>query len=173
MKSLDREQLAALLKDQRIKQRLARELRFVPEDIPDWENIDMLAIATRSGAEGVLLVQTDKFYIVPYQLTTGIKDKSTGRSKPITCDLCYTWQQGGKAGRITLRRAEDDHTFTYLCCADLRCSLHVRNLTSESTLSRTQLHEDITPEQRIARLKRKLDEILQTIGASPAASIDE
>lgn len=168
MKSLDREQLSILLKEQHIKQRLVRELRFVPEDITDWENIDMLAVTTRSGAEGVLLIQTDRLYVVPYQLSTGIKDKSTGRSRPITCDLCYTWQQGGKAGRITFRRAEDDHTFTYLCCSDLRCSIHVRSLTSESTLSRTQLHEDITTEQRIARLKRKLDEILLTIGASPA-----
>jgi hypothetical protein len=40
-------------------------------------------------------------------------------------------------------------------------------LTPESTLSRTQLHEDITTEQRIIRHIRKLDEIIQTLANQP------
>jgi hypothetical protein len=167
MQSLDREQFATLLKQQRVKPRLVRELRFVPEDIVHWHNLELLTIGTRSGAEGVLLAQTTGFYLLPYEMSKGMADKATGRSRAITCDFCYTWQQGTKAGRITFRRPSDDHTFTYLCCGDLRCSLHVRNLTPESTLSRTQLHEDITTEQRILRLKDKLDRIITTIGISP------
>ena len=167
MKSLTREQFSSLLKEQRIKTRLVRELRFNPDEITDWDDREMLAVGTRSSAEGLLLVQTDSFYVIPYELNTGIADKTSGRSKPITCDFCYTWQRGGNAARITFRRASDNHTFSYLCCGDLRCSLHVRNLTPESILSRTQLHEDITTEQRIVRHMRKLDEVILTLGAKP------
>ena len=168
MHSIDRDQFAALLKDQRIKSRLARELRFKPEDISEWVHLELLAVGTRSGAEGLLLIQTENFYVLPYELTTGITDKSTGRSKPITCDLCYTWQPGGNAASITFTRPADSHTFTYLCCADLQCSLHVRNLTPEAIVSRSQLHEDITVGQRIIRLKRKVDTILATLDLTPA-----
>lgn len=169
MKSLDREAFAALLRQERVRPRLARELRFVPEEIDNWDNLDMLAITTRSKNEGVLLVQTDNLYMVPYELSVGLKDVATGRTKPVVCDFCYTWQRGGKSGQITFRRASDGHALTFLCCADLRCSLHVRNLTQEATLSRTQLHEDITSEQRIARLKDKLSRVITTLGAQPAA----
>lgn len=130
----------------------------------------MLAVSTRSKAEGILLVQTTDFYLFPYELTVGLKDKATGRTKPVTCDFCYTWQQGSKAGRITFRRTSDDHTFTYLCCADLQCSLHVRTKTVDALLSRTQLREDMTDEQRVLRLEEKLQRLLKTIAAQPIAN---
>lgn len=171
MKSFSREEFSALLKEQRIKSRLSRELRFVPEEIDSWDDLDMLAVGTRSGREGVLVVQTDNFYMLPYELSVGLKDASTGRTKPVVCDFCYTWQRGGKSGRITFRRASDDHTFTFLCCADLRCSLHVRNTTPEAILSRTQLHEDITTEQRLARLQDKLKRVIKILGAQPGTPI--
>lgn len=167
MNTVSREELSSLLKTQRIKSRLARELRFIPEEVHNWDDLEMLAVSTRSNAEGVLLVQTDDFFMLPYERATGLKDKVTGRSKPVTCDFCYTWQQGGKAGRITFRRKSDDHTFTYLCCADLRCSLHVRGLTAESMLSRTQLHENLTNERRIARLKENLNAIITMLSYQP------
>jgi len=167
MKSLNREQFSTLLKVQRITTRLTRELRFVPEIIDSWDELEMLAVPTRSNKEGLLLLQPDAFYAFPYELTTNLADRATGRSKPITCDFCYTWQQGGKAGRITFRRKTDDHTLTYLCCSDLRCSLHVRDKTTEARLSRTQLHEDITTEQRIARLKDKLHILISALDLQP------
>jgi hypothetical protein len=170
MKSLDRERFSSLLKTKRVKLRLARELRFIPESITHWEDLEMLAIGTRSNTEGLLLIQVDDFYMLPYELTIGLKDKATGRSKPITCDFCYTWQQGGKAGRITFRRTSDDHTFTYLCCADLRCSLNVRDKTAEALLSRTQLHEDLIEEQRVARLDNKLRRVITMLGCQPVIS---
>jgi|ADGO01.1.fsa_nt_gi hypothetical protein len=172
MNSLDRESFAVLLKQERIKPRLARELRFVPEEIDNWNDLDMLAIAARSKNEGVLLIQTDNLYVIPYELSIGLKDIATGRAKPVVCDFCYTWQQGGKSGRITFRRESDGHTFTYLCCADLRCSLHVRSITSEAAFSRTQLHEDLTTEQRIARLKDNLKQLVITIAIQPAVQAD-
>lgn len=92
MQSFDREQFASLLKEQRIRPRLARELSFVPETVADWNNIELLSVSTRAENEGLLLVQTDGFYLLHYELTRGMTDKLTGRSKPVTCDFCYTWQ---------------------------------------------------------------------------------
>lgn len=172
MKRLDRESFATLLRQARIKPRLMRELRFVPEEIDNWDDLEMLAVPTRSKNEGVLLTQLDDLYIIPYELSIGLKDTATGRAKPVVCDFCYTWQQGGKSGRITFHRASDGHTFTYLCCADLRCSLHARNLTPEAALSRTQLHEDLTAEQRIARLKDNLKRLVITLAIQPAVQAD-
>ena len=166
MRQLSRDLFAEILSVQRISRRLVRELRFVPEEIADWSEREMLAIGTRSKAEGLLLVGLDGLYALPYELVVGLKD-SNGRAKPIICDLCYTWQQGGKAGRITFRRKSDGHAFTYLCCGDLNCSLHVRDKTPESTLSRTQLREDITADQRIKRLRLKLADIIATLDAQP------
>lgn len=168
MNSLDRQQFTTLLKAQRVRPRLVRELRFAPEAIDDWSDRELLAITTRSPAEGVLLVQTSELYLVPYELTTKIADKATGRSKAIICDFCYTWQRGGNAGRITFQRARDGHSFTFLCCADLDCSLHVRGRTAAAALSRAQLHEDLEPEQRVARLTKKLQAVLTLLERSPA-----
>ncbi|HSX31400.1 MAG TPA: FBP domain-containing protein [Candidatus Saccharimonadales bacterium] len=165
MKALSREEFAVLLKEQRVRPRLVQDLRFAPEEINDWEDLELLSVRTRSEAEGLLLIQLDSFYLLPYELTRGLRDTATGRSKPIICDFCYTWQQGGKISRITFHRASDDHRLSFLCCADLQCSRHIRNKTAESALSRTQLHEDITVAQRIERLKAKLQKLTGVLQA--------
>ena len=135
-----------MLKEQRIKPRLVRELRFTPEEITNLDDLDLLAIGTRSGAEGLLLIQMTNAYVIPYELTAGIADKATGRSKPITCDFCYTWQRGGNVACITFRRASDNHTshiYAAVICAAANVSeilhqkllYHARNCTKISQLS--------------------------------------
>jgi hypothetical protein len=167
MQALDREQLTQLLKAQRVRPRLVRDLRFVPEEITDWHNRELLAISTRSGAAGVLLIETGQSYVLPYELTTKIADKTTGRTKAVICDFCYTWQRGSNAARITFLRPSDSHSFTFLCCADLACSLHVRNLTPQASLSRSQLREDLSPAQRVQRLREKLDGLIALLDYPP------
>lgn len=150
----------------RIKPRLIKELRFTPEDITYPETREMLAITTRSGQEGVLLVElphAEYSTLIPFILSNRITDSRTGRSRSITCDLCYTWQAGSNAARISCERASHKASFTLLVCADLNCSLHVRGLTPQAALSRTQLREDITTVQRIARLHEKLSAFLKTL----------
>ncbi|HSH18286.1 MAG TPA: FBP domain-containing protein [Candidatus Saccharimonadales bacterium] len=94
-------------------------------------------------------------------MTRGILDKMTGRTIPVTCDFCATWQRGSDAARITFIHTNDEsHTYSFLCCADLECSRHVRNKTAAAVLSRTQLHEDMTPQQRIDRLSANIRKIL-------------
>jgi len=161
MQAITREQFARLVKDAHIRPRLVRDLRFVPEEITDWPDRELLAVTTRADTEGVLIAQLDELYVLPFEIKR-ITDKQTGRSRPITCDFCYTWQQGSNAASITFTLG-DDHARGFLCCADLDCSLHVRGKTAASVLSRSQLHEDITAEQRIERLRSKLRALLPTV----------
>lgn len=159
MKNISREEFLLLLKQARIKQRLQRELRFTPESIV-WQDREMLAITTRSGNEGILLIEQGSLVVVPFEIKRALTDTRTGRSKPITCDFCHTWQRGGNAASITFAR-DSQTSVTFLCCADLACSLHVRDRTPEAALSRTQLHEDMATVQRIARLRRNLHKITE------------
>jgi hypothetical protein len=158
MKPLSRDQLSQLLKQKHVKPRLVRDLRFVPEEMSDWADRELLAVRTRSGNEGVMLVQLEDLYLVPFQITSQTADKQTGRTRAITCDFCYTWQRGSNAATITF--SGEGKSYSFLCCADLGCSLHVRNKTAAATLSRSQLHEDLTAEQRVSRLKAKLQAVL-------------
>jgi hypothetical protein len=127
MRHINREEFEEIVRRASVKPRLRRELKFVPEDVASWEERELLAVADRTAKRGVLFIELDALlYVVPYQLHGRVADK-TGRSKPITCDFCYTWQAGGKAGRITFG-LEDERSLTFLCCADLQCSLHVRSM---------------------------------------------
>jgi len=160
MQQLTANEFDVLLQQAKIKPRLRRDIRFTLNAIADWEDRELLAISTKSGREGVVAIELDSnVSVIPYELLARVAD-TTGRSKPITCDFCHTWQRGGNAGRITFTRKSDGHTLTFLCCADLQCSLHVRGKTPQALLSRTQLHEDLTTEQRIERLRHKLRNLM-------------
>lgn len=164
MKPIDTDTFNELLRQWRVSRRLVRELRYAPDVIGNWEDRDFLAVTTRSGNEGVLVVpHGDTYALVLFWLTRRVVDTRTGKTKPIICDFCYTWQPGGSAAAITCTRQHGGHTFTFLCCGDLDCSLHVRDMTTAATRSRTQVREDITPEGRVDRLQRKLHMLLETL----------
>lgn len=112
----------------------------------------------RSGDQGVLVLEPDEtLYIIPFEITKGITNKRTGRSTPVICDFCKTWQPGGNVGRITFKKdPKSQNSTTYLCCADLDCSRNVRTKTNASLISRAQIHEDLTDDQRVERLKKWL-----------------
>lgn len=160
MKAIDREEFAELLRDTRIKPRLKRELRFVPEEIAHWELRDFLAVTNRSGSEGVLVAPLSKLYVLPFELHKRTANRM-GRVEAIICDFCATWQRGSNSATITFYK--DKSSVSFLCCADLLCSLHVRSKTSAATLSRTQLREQVSPEARIIRLHDRLEKILAEI----------
>jgi hypothetical protein len=168
MRRLDQESFANLIKRAGVQPRLRRELRFRPELAADWLTREMVAISDRSGNRGVLLIELDgQLYVTAYELLGKIADNQTGRLKPIICDLCYTWQRGIKAARITFVRSASLNAVAFLCCNDLNCSLHVRGLTPEAKLSRLQLPEDMTVDQRVDRLRRRLNEIVGRLGLNP------
>lgn len=156
MKLPESNELQASLKYIRIKPRIIRELRYVPSEILHAESRDFLAIMNKSHSEGVLLFE-NIFY--PFSLTKKAAS-STGRIDGIICDICATWQRGSNAARITFAKG-DRRSVSYLVCADLDCSLHVRDMTAESKLSRAQLREHISPDGRIERLYTNLSRLLQ------------
>lgn len=167
MHQISREQWQTIVKAARITQRLARNIRFNPEQ--HWKSREFITASVKSGNEGVFVAEVENgLYALAYTLKRSLTDTRTGRSKPVVCDFCCTWQRGGNAASITFTRT-DNTSVTFLCCADLLCSLHVRGLTPQATLSRSQLREDITDDERISRLRKRLATRIETIGAEPVA----
>lgn len=156
-----RPQLADLAKGN-VKPRLLANVKLPAEDMV-WKDAELVACWDKGEKKGILLIELDKTYIAPFELGGRIADSRTGRTKPVICDLCCTWQQGGKAATITCTRQSDGHTFTYLCCADLCCSLHIRDKTAQAALSRAQLRENCTLDQRRIRLRRRLQKLISTL----------
>ena len=171
MKKLSLDNFNQLMTDSSIKPRLKKELRFVTstENISDeeWHDRETLNITDRNGNKGVLLIELDEnLYIAPYELKTGIISSTTGKSQAVICDLCKSWQSGSRSGSITF--AIDRTTnVSYLCCEDLKCSLHIRNQTNAGHISRTQLREDLSIEQRIDRFKSRLQMIVTKLDLTP------
>lgn len=156
MNAITRDQFSELTSG--VRPRLRRELRFVPEEITDWEDRDFLAVTNKQGSEGVLIVPFLGDKAVPFSLQAR-KPNASGRIEAIICDICATWQRGTHSAVITFI-VDKTRSVSFLCCGDLDCSLHVRGKTDDARLSRTQLREQITPESRIARLHERLTSIL-------------
>lgn len=161
MKAITRQEFSDYIEVSTVKPRLRRELRFVPEEISDWQDRDFLTVTNRSGSEGVLLMESDSMQVVPFRLQPR-KPNQKGRVEAVICDLCATWQRGTHSAAITFPRG-DGSSLTLLCCGDLDCSLHVRGKTQAATLSRTQLREDISAEGRVMRLQERVTAVLDRI----------
>lgn len=155
MNAITREEFTELIASQKL--RLKRELRFVPEEIAGWEDRDFVAVTNRARSEGVIIT-ADREYVVPFRLQAR-KPNASGGVEPIICDLCATWQRGSNSAIISFRKERSSQSF--LCCADLDCSLHVRGKTTVSELSRTQLRENISAPRRIERLQSKFTAVIK------------
>ncbi len=174
MRKLSQEEFNELVTEASIKPRLKKELRFVTstENISDdeWAERELLAITDRNGNKGVLLVSLDAIsYVIPYELKSGIISSLTGRSQSVICDLCRTWQYGNKSGSISFTKSKTSRV-SYLCCEDLRCSMHVRTKTPEAHTSRAQLREDLSIDQRIDRLKTRLAHYIAELSIEPVST---
>jgi hypothetical protein len=160
MKEITRDEMSELLTNSRIKRRLREELRFVPEAVANWEDRDFLVVTNKSGSEGVLIISPAPFRIVPFGLQKRTAN-NTGRIEAVICDICATWQRGSNSAVITF--AKSTPSVSFLVCADLACSLHVRGKTVQSKLSRVQLRENMIPDARIKRLKLRLSRIVKAL----------
>ncbi len=156
MKNLTRTDVAELP----IKLRLKRELRFVPEEISDWEDRDFIAVMNKSKSEGVLIAELEKTYYAPFRLQKRAAN-AMGRVEAIICDFCVTWQRGPNSAVISFQK--DKSSVSFLCCGDLLCSFHVREKTNESKLSRTQIRETVSVEGKVQRLRNRLKAIFQEV----------
>lgn len=153
MNQLTNQIVTDLLRQASIPARLIKSLRFTMEAMSDWEDRDFIAIFNKAHTEGVLIAPLDTVFAVPFQLNKRPAN-AAGRIEPIVCDFCATWQQGSNSANIRFQKTHS--SVNYLVCADLQCSLHVRDKTDEAKLSRMQLREVITKEKRIERLCERL-----------------
>lgn len=129
-----------------------------------WSSRDMVGLPTKDGGSGVLLIELrNRLYSVFYEISP-LRDRAAGLTKPIICDFCKTWQAGGRAGSITFRlKRRSLDSVSYLCCLDLNCSLHIRDMTEAARSSRAQLREDITQEYRIERFGNSLSRLIKRL----------
>ena len=173
MRTLSQDSLNALVKETSIKPRVVSELKFaksVENLLSDWSNYELVAIFDRTNEKGILLLQPDtELYIVQYELSKKVIDFKTGRRRAIICDFCYTWQSGSNAASITFSIGKSKRKVRFICCADLQCSMHVRTLTKSSTMSRAQLRENMTNEDRVHRLKKRLHEKISQLDLQQVA----
>lgn len=175
MKTLSQEQFNHLMTQVDMKPRLKAELRFVASisdmTSDDWHEAELLGIASKSGNGGVLLLAPDDdIYAIPYELSRGITNRQTGRAQPIICDFCRTWQAGNNAGSISFKKDKRSvNSVSFLCCADLKCSQHVRGKTNASRVSKAQLREDLVNEQRVERLRTQLRQIIADLQTQPVS----
>ena len=166
MKAISAKKFNELIKKSKLGPRLKKELRFGAStnhlNNQDWAESELVAITTRSGNEGVLLIDSkSKTFLAQYSILKNVSDKN-GRSKPIICAFCNTWRAGNAGATIGFKKNNNTNV-GYLCCSDLRCSDHVRDKTKQALISRTQLQENLNTEQRIERLKRNLAGLTATI----------
>ena len=169
MQFIDQPAFMALIKQTKLRPSLRKKLRY-PEGLTldDWNDRELFAISARNAPEGILLIATDVgLYATHYLLNTRMSDPKTGKSKSIICDFCCTWQSGGNAATITFPHPAKDGSISLLCCADIDCSAHTRIRTNAAILSKSQLPENITPEQRIARLNTRLTKLCETLELEP------
>lgn len=171
MRTLTHEQFNDLMATADIKPRVKSELKFVSSTVDlsnNWDSLELVAIADRTGDKGVLLLQpADDLYAVQYALSRSIIDSTTGRARAIICDFCYTWQPGSNAASITFTQPRTKNSVRFLCCGDLHCSQHVRTATKASLVSRSQLRETMTNDDRVIRLKSKLARYIDQLQLLP------
>lgn len=172
MNSISVEQFEATLKDAPIKPRFKRDLKFRLStehmDATAWAETELLPIWNKSKNGGLLLLQVAAdLFMVPFDASRTTTDVS-GRSKPVICDLCYTWQPSSGGGFVTFYPDKSSgNSLSLLCCLDLRCSDNVRTKTSAGLTSRTQLREHITNEDRVERLRQKTQNFVSRLGIEP------
>ena len=177
MRVINSQSIKQMMTILKIKKNLQNRINFsFLDSIPDseWARYELLSAPTKDNTAGVLLIDIKgSLYATSYEINM-MRSLSTGRSVPIICDFCKTWQAGANAGSVTFSTyGKSLGTVTYLCCLDLKCSLNVRGLTKAAKLSRVQLRETISDSDRILRLEKKLLLIVGYLRLQPVPSTKE
>lgn len=155
MNFISKERFQELLLGTGLNKKRRELIRYQPETISHWEDRDFLAVFDRTGNGGVMIYNEQ---MIPFSLAQR-KANAAGRVEAIICDICATWRRGTASGVLNFKKSTT-RAVSYLVCADLDCSLHIRGLTEASKLSKVQLREQITTEAKIERLHNRLGTIL-------------
>ncbi len=156
MKHITTQQLDLLFQSYPISRRLRSNLRY-NLDVIDWDEREFVTLTDKQGDEGVFISEVSGAELMYYSLRKRNANQA-GRIEAIICDICATWQSGPRSATITFQKTKA--TATFLVCADLACCDHVRDKTEAAIVSRSQLREHITPEDRIRRLQLNLGRML-------------
>lgn len=171
MRTITQKDFDEILKNSDLKPRAKSELRFVKSVAAisdDWSDYELVSISDRTNDKGVLLVELgNDLFLAQYEISRRIIDYKTGRGRAIICDFCYTWQPGTNAASIVFTHAKTKHKVGFLCCGDLMCSKHVRTLTKASVVSRAQLRENMSNENRVVRLRDRLSHKIHQLELLP------
>jgi hypothetical protein len=130
----------------------------------DWEVREFLAWRDpKAPARAYLVTERDGQALgVELRATTG----GGPRRGSALCDLCHTAHPADSVGLFVAKKAgpkgRDNNTVGTYICADLACPLYVRKLRPV-TLPQG---ETATPEERAARLQRRLDAFLDRVLAA-------
>lgn len=176
MRTIDSQLAHGIFAEMKLNKSLQKRLMLsglTGTSAPEWRHLELFGLPTRDGTAGVLFIDLQgTMYAAPYEIGP-VSNKTTGITKPVICDFCKTWQTGSRAGSITFRPDRRSiNSVSYLCCLDLKCSLHVRTLTLSAKTSRSQLREDISPEHRIQRLEDRLATLIEKLRLQPLTDID-
>ncbi len=178
MRKIDKDEFNEIIKrTTTIKPRFKRDVRFTVSTQAmhdeDWAARELVAIHDKNKNSGIVLLQPyDVLYVLAFETGGAVRDSSSGRSKAIICDFCYTWRTGGDAGLITFfPDSQTKNSTAQLCCLDLQCSEHVRTKTKAALMSRAQLREHLTPEARVLRLKEHLQVFIDKLQLEPVEQL--
>ncbi|MEV6253433.1 FBP domain-containing protein [Nocardia sp. NPDC051911] len=137
----------------------------VPKDLDErpWADLDFLGWSDLSlPGRGYLVVpRDDRLVGVALRYATG----GTGRAQ--MCTICLTTHTGGGVSLMTAHKAGEsgrrgNSVGTYMC-TDLACSLYARNKKRPALGSRYR--EDLTPEEKIERVRDNLNTFLAKLYA--------
>ena len=161
MKRINQDSLNKLLKREGINQRVLSKLRTKILDDLDWNNLDFFTLTNKSKKRGLLIYQSGNQVLIRSYSIRPKPANLSGQNKPMVCDICRTWRRGSSIGFMTITKSQNQNKeIGNYVCFKLDCSLHVRDMTPQSKLSKTQIREDLDRKAKIVRLNRNLKSIL-------------
>ncbi|MBR7741847.1 FBP domain-containing protein [Phycicoccus sp. BSK3Z-2] len=131
----------------------------VPQDLAtrSWDDVDMLAwLDPKNPAHAHLVIPTPDHGPVGVRLKRATGGEGLRRKR--MCSLCTTTHGADGVGLMVAPRAgragRDGNTVGVEMCTSLDCSLYARGLLAPP--SATVIHETLSVESRVARLRHNL-----------------
>jgi len=124
---------------------------------PRWAQLDFLGWIHRSGHLGFVVCRTDNG---PTGLVLERHVARAPGQRRLMCDICCTLHAQGGVATFTRWNRTQMRARSHMLCADLRCSLYVRELIKTDCI---QMAETITRGEKIARLNDNMRRFLGTM----------
>lgn len=120
---------------------------------PAWEQLDFLGWIHRSGHLGFIVFRAESVVGLVFARSV-IHSKGSRR---FMCDICCTLHEQSGVASFTRWNRELTRSRSYMFCADLGCSLYVRDLRKNVC---TQMPETLSKQEKAKRLSTNLSRIM-------------